>query len=175
MAPDPLAADVYDDLIDVIGGTEHVLFGFDGPLCRLRASSAAWPTPYADPLVRTLAAVGTGLAVVGDTPPAAVRAYLTGRGLTGCFGRHVYGGVPDAVTALGARPETSLMIGATPEELVAARDAGVPFLGHGRDERHAALLRRAGARWAVPSLEPVLDAVRAAARLSARTETEQRS
>ncbi|GAA2484236.1 hypothetical protein [Streptomyces gobitricini] len=166
---------MYDDLLDVIGGTEYVLFGFDGPLCRPRAAAAAWPTPYADPLVRTLAAVGTGLAVVGGTSPAAVRRYLEGRGLAGCFGARVYGDVAGALAWPGARPAVSLMIGATPAELAAAGEAGVPFLGHGPDEQGADLLRRAGARWVVPSLEPVLIAVRAAARRSAGTYTEQRA
>lgn len=167
---------MYDDLADVIGGTEHVLFGFDGPLCRTRGGAAAWPTPYADPLVRTLAAVGTGLAVVGGATPApTVRAYLAGRGLAGCFGTHVYGDVAGALAALGARPAASLMVGATPAELAAAREAGVPFLGHGPDERAVDLLRGAGAERVVASLEPVLAAVRAAARRSAGTYSEQRT
>ncbi|MFF8290807.1 HAD family hydrolase [Streptomyces sp. NPDC016309] len=155
---------MYDDLIDVIGGTEHVLFAFDGPLCRLRPPGAAWPTPYADPLVRTLAAIGTGLAVVAEAPPAAVRRYLAGRGLAGCFGAHVHGRVDGALASLGAAPGASLLIGATPADLAAAREAGVPFLGHGADEDRAELLRRAGAERVVTSLEPVLTAVRAAAR-----------
>ncbi|MGI5482068.1 HAD family hydrolase [Streptomyces lavendofoliae] len=160
---------MYDDLIDVIGGAEHVLFGFDGPLCRPGPPAAVWPTPYADPLVRTLAAVGTGLAVVGGASPAAVRAYLAGRGLAGCFGARVYGDLGTALVSLGARPAASLLIGATPGEVTAAREAGVAFLGYGRDERGAEPLRRAGARWVLPSLEPVLTAVRAAARRSAGT------
>lgn len=165
---------MHDDLIDAIGGTEHVLFGFDGPLCRLRAAATAWPTPYADPLVRTLHAVGTGLAVVGDASPAVVRRYLAGRGLAGCFGRHVHDRVDQALAALGAAPGATLMIGATPADVTAAREAGVPFLGYGRDEGHVELLRRLGAERVVTSLEPVLTAVRAAARRSARTYSEQR-
>ncbi|MER7110744.1 HAD family hydrolase [Streptomyces sp. NPDC000229] len=166
---------MYDDLIDVLGGTEHVLFGFDGPLCRPRAAAAAWPTPYADPLIRTLHALGTGLAVVGDASPAVVRRYLMGRGLAGCFGPHVHGRVDQALASLGAAPGASLMIGATLDDLTAAREAGVPFLGHGGDEDRVALLRRAGAERVVMSLEPVLTAVRAAAHRSARTDTEQRT
>ncbi|MEV3990679.1 hypothetical protein AB0J57_17390 [Streptomyces sp. NPDC049837] len=154
------------DLTDVIDGTRHVLFGFDGPL--LRAEATAWPTPYADPLVRTLAAVGTGLAVVTGTSPAAVSRYLAGRGLADCFGPHIHGRVEDALASLGASPAVSLLIGATPADLTAARQAGVPFLGYGRDEHHVELLRRAGARRVVPSLEPVLTAVRAAAQRAAR-------
>lgn len=154
------------DLADVIDGTEHVLFGFDGPL--LRAAATGWPTPYADPLIRTLAAVGTGLAVVTDTSPAAVSHYLAGRGLADCFGPHIHGRVEDALASLGASPAVSLLIGATPADLTAARRAGVRFLGHGRDEHHAELLREAGAQRVVQSLEPVLTAVRAAAQRSTR-------
>ncbi|WP_073757181.1 HAD family hydrolase [Streptomyces sp. CB03234] len=166
---------MYDDLTDVIGGTEYVLFGFDGPLCRLRGAATAWPTPYADPLIRTLHAVGTGLAVVSGTCPAAVERYLADRGLSGCFGPHVHGRVDQALTSLGAAPGVSLVIGATPADLTAARESGVPFLGYGRDDDRVDLLRRAGARRVVTSLEPVLTAVRAAAHRSARTYTEQRT
>ncbi|RST17099.1 HAD family phosphatase [Streptomyces sp. WAC05374] len=162
-----------DDLIDVLGGTEHVLFGFEGTL--LRAGATAWPTPYADPLVRTLAAVGTGLVVVTGTPREVVARYLAARGLSGCFGPHVHAGAGDALASLDAAPATCLMIGATPADLAAAREAGVPFLGYGRAERTAELLRAAGADRVVPSLEPVLAAVREAAHRSARTHTEQRA
>ncbi|MFF8832256.1 HAD family hydrolase [Streptomyces sp. NPDC015131] len=158
---------------DLIGAARCVLLGFDGPVCRPSGRAGApagelWPTPYADPLIRTLYAVGVRLAVVGDTSPPWAARYLAGRGLAGCFGPHVYAGVDEALASLGAAPETVLLIGARPAELAAAREAGVPFLGHGPDEARAELLRAAGARRVVPSLEPVLAAVRAAARHRAR-------
>ncbi|CAL9520201.1 HAD family hydrolase [Streptomyces sp. enrichment culture] len=143
----------------------------------LRAAASAMPTPYADPLIRTWSAVGSRLAVATNNSPRVVRRYLTGRGLVACFAPHVYGRTrelrhlkPDphcvvrALNAMGAAPRSALMIGDTPSDLAAARTAGVPFLGYARTERKAGLLREAGATTVVDSLEPVLAAVRAAAR-----------
>lgn len=61
---------------------------------------------------------------------------------------------------MGAAPATALMIGDTPSDLLAARAAGVPFLGYARTERKGELLRDAGATVVVDSLEPVLRLVR---------------
>ncbi|MER7486430.1 HAD family hydrolase [Streptomyces sp. NPDC126497] len=227
-----------DGLRKLVGGARTVLWGFDGPVCRLfagrsaervanglvswleerglrdplteaeraspdphvvlraagrrkpggglvaeleerltreevRAAATAMPTPYADPLIRTWSAVGVRLAVATDTSPRAVRAYLTGRGLAPCFGPHLYGRTrgpgrlkPDphcvdrALNAMAAAAETSLMLGDSPSDLIAARSAGVPFLGYARTDRKAGLLREAGATTVVDSLEVVLRLVR---------------
>ncbi|MEW2134763.1 HAD family hydrolase [Streptomyces sp. NPDC005435] len=140
----------------------------------LRATASAMPTAYADPLIRTWTAVGARLAVTTNNSPLVVHAYLAGRGLAGCFGPHVYGRSRDlhllkpdpdcldrALAALGADPADALMIGDSPTDWFAARTAGVPFLGYARSERKAKLLREAGAGQVVPSLEPVLNLVRA--------------
>ncbi|MFI2379486.1 HAD family hydrolase [Streptomyces sp. NPDC018964] len=140
----------------------------------LRAAASAMPTPYADPLIRTWTAVGSRPAVTTDHSPRAVREYLASRGLGACFAPHIYGRTqeldrlkpdPDCVNraldALGAAPETSLMIGDAPSDLAAARAAGVPFLGYARNERKDELLRNAGATAVVHSLGTVLRLVRA--------------
>ncbi|GAA3497262.1 HAD family hydrolase [Streptomyces prasinosporus] len=143
----------------------------------LRAAASAMPTPYADPLIRTWTAVGVRLAIATNNSPRVVRRYLESRGLVACFAPHVYGRTqelrhlkPDphcivrALNATGAAPESALMIGDTPSDLIAARSAGVPFLGYARNERKGKLLRDAGATTVVDSLEPVLEAVRTRAR-----------
>jgi phosphoglycolate phosphatase-like HAD superfamily hydrolase len=102
-----------------------------------------------------------------------VREYLDSRGLVSCFAPHIYGRTQElnhlkphphcihrALNAMGAAPATALMIGDTPSDLLAARAAGVPFLGYARNERKGKLLRDAGAETVVDSLEPVLRAVR---------------
>jgi phosphoglycolate phosphatase-like HAD superfamily hydrolase len=61
---------------------------------------------------------------------------------------------------MGSAPSTALMIGDTPSDFLAARDAGVPFLGYARNERKEKLLREAGATAVVGSLEAVLTVVR---------------
>ncbi|MFF2024024.1 HAD family hydrolase [Streptomyces sp. NPDC058171] len=138
----------------------------------LRAVDTARPTAWADPLIRTWTAVGARLAVTTDDSPRAVRAYLAGRGLADCFAPHVYGRTrqlqllkPEphclirALTATGTVPSEALMIGDTPADLEAARKAGVPFLGHARNDAQRHLLQRAGAGLVVDSLEVVLRSV----------------
>jgi HAD superfamily hydrolase (TIGR01509 family) len=138
----------------------------------LRAAASARPTPYADPLVRTWTAVGARLAITTNNSPRVVKEYLTSRGLLPCFAPHIYGRTQElhhlkphphciqrALNAMGAAPATALMIGDTPSDFLAARAAGVPFLGYARNERKNKVLRDAGAEWIVGSLEPVLKAV----------------
>ncbi|WP_329120587.1 HAD family hydrolase [Streptomyces sp. NBC_01465] len=139
----------------------------------LRAARTAWPTAYADPLIQTLRAVGVRLAIATNNSPRVARAYLADRGLTECFGPHVYGRTTDlhllkpdpdcirrAVASLGARPSASLMVGDTVTDLYAARAAGVAFLGYARSEEKAKRLYAAGAETVVDSMLPVLEAVR---------------
>lgn len=61
---------------------------------------------------------------------------------------------------MGSAPSAALMIGDTPSDLLAARAAGVPFLGYARNERKAKLLRDEGAETIVNSLQPVLELLR---------------
>ncbi|MEU0581284.1 HAD-IA family hydrolase [Streptomyces griseoincarnatus] len=138
----------------------------------LKAAASARPTPYADPLVRTWTAVGARLAITTNNSPRVVKEYLTSRGLLPCFAPHLYGRTQElsylkphphciqrALNAMGAAPSTALMIGDTPSDFLAARAAGVPFLGYARNERKNKVLEEAGAEVIVGSLEPVLKAV----------------
>ncbi|MFG2679491.1 HAD family hydrolase [Streptomyces sp. NPDC048392] len=135
----------------------------------LRAVPTAWPTAYADPLIRTWAALGVGLAITTNNSPRVVSAYLTTRGLLDCFAPHIYGRTQDlhllkpdpyclhrALGAMGVAPGRALMVGDTTSDLTAARRAGVLFLGYARSERKAKALKQAGAETVVDSLEPVL-------------------
>ncbi|MFR9790465.1 HAD family hydrolase [Streptomyces sp. MB22_4] len=139
----------------------------------LRAAASALPTAWADPLIRTWTAVGARLAVTTNNSPRVVRSYLETRGLTACFAPHLYGRTehldhlkPDphcllrALGALGTAPDAALMIGDTPSDLAAARDAGVPFLGYARNAAKERPLRAAGAEHVVRSLEPLLRLLR---------------
>ncbi|MFC3573204.1 HAD family hydrolase [Streptomyces yaanensis] len=139
----------------------------------LKAVATAWPTAYADPLIRTWAAVGARLAVATNNSARTATRYLADRGLTGCFAPNVYGRTQDlhhlkphphclnrALSAMGAAPSSALMIGDAPSDLDAARQAGVPFLGYARNARKEKLLREAGADDVVSSLEPVLRILR---------------
>jgi HAD superfamily hydrolase (TIGR01509 family) len=139
----------------------------------LRAAATAWPTAYADPLIRTWTAVGSRLAIASNNSPRVIREYLTSRGILSCFSPHVYGRTQDlqqlkpdphclnrALNAMGAAPASALMIGDTPSDHRAAQLAGVPFLGYARSDRNVKLLREAGAEVVVQSLEPLLELLR---------------
>ncbi|MFJ4711621.1 HAD family hydrolase [Streptomyces sp. NPDC088785] len=222
------------ELIALVRGARHVLFDFDGPICRLfagrparniarqqvswlerqglghaltdaerrdpdphnalrslgqqrpasdlvaemekrlteeelRAVATAWPTPFADPLIRTWSAMGVRLAIATNNSPEVARLYLEGRGISACFEPHLYGRTQDltllkpdpyclnrALNALGASPATALMIGDTASDLLAARAAGVAFLGYARNETKRGELEGAGAAHVVGSLGEVL-------------------
>ncbi len=139
----------------------------------LRAASSAMPTAWADPVIRTLTALGLRLAITTNNSPRVVAKYLTGRDLTSCFAPHIYGRTQDlhllkphphclhrALSATGSAPGTALMIGDAPSDFLSARAAGVPFLGYARNEHKEKLLRGAGATMVVNSLETVLRVVR---------------
>ena len=142
-----------------------------------KAAASAMPTPYADPLIRTWAALGSRMAITTNNSPLVVHEYLAGRGLLPCFAPHLYGRTrelhhlkPDphclnrALNAMGSAPENALMIGDTPSDCAAAKKAGVRFLGYARNAYKERRLRDAGATDVVGSLKPVLEAVRAAAK-----------
>ncbi|WP_312885834.1 HAD family hydrolase [Streptomyces physcomitrii] len=139
----------------------------------LKAVATAWPTPYADPLIRTWRATGVPLAITTNNSAKAARGYLEGRGLAECFSPHFYGRTEDlrllkpdphclrrALNALGAEPSAALMIGDTPTDLRAAERAGVSFLGYARNEDSEGRLREAGAEHLVSTLQPLLELVR---------------
>jgi Predicted phosphatase/phosphohexomutase len=155
---------------DLAAGLEERLTRFE-----LEAVRTALPTAYADPLIHTWVAVGAKLAVATGNSAMSVTSYLNARGLMPCFDPHIYGRTPDldpltphprflerALSAMGAAPEASLMIGGTPADHTAALRAGVPFLGYARRPARARALHEAGvpAHCVTDSLEPLLRALR---------------
>ncbi|MBB1245950.1 HAD family hydrolase [Streptomyces durbertensis] len=140
----------------------------------LAAAATAWPTPYADQLIRTLHATGRRLAIVSDHAPEAVERYLRGRGLEALFAGNVHGRdadhprpLPDpdvlrrALASTGVPPEAVLFVGDSARGLAAARAAGVRFAAYARDEERAARLTAGGAEHVVPSLLDLVDALHA--------------
>ncbi|MFD4112153.1 HAD family hydrolase [Streptomyces niveus] len=138
-----------------------------------RATETAEPTPDADELIRALRGGGYGLAITTNNSASIVERYLTARGLLDCFEPHIHGRTQDllrlkpdpdcllrALDSAGAAAGRALMIGDTPADCVAARKAGVAFVGYARNERKRKLLLGVGATTIVPSMGLLLDAVR---------------
>jgi HAD superfamily hydrolase (TIGR01509 family) len=141
----------------------------------LKAARVAMPTAYADPLIQTWVAVGARLAIVSNNSARTVTSYLKQRGLFSCFD-HIYGRTQDlsvlkphpqtlnlALTAMGAAPDASLMIGDSPSDHTAALRAGVRFLGYARNDAAVPKLLAAGVpehSIMVGSMERLLGAVR---------------
>jgi phosphoglycolate phosphatase len=142
----------------------------------LLAAKVAYPTPHVDVLIRTWVAVGARLAIVTNNSARTVADYLGNRGLLSCFTPHIYGRVAQelhhlkphpetlhrALRAMGAAPASSLMIGDSKSDYLAARAAGVRFLGYARKPDKKQALLEAGVRREniLNSLEPLLAAVR---------------
>ncbi|MCC3653135.1 HAD family hydrolase [Streptomyces sp. S07_1.15] len=138
----------------------------------IRAAASAEPTPYADELVQRLHATGHALAVTTNNTAGAAEAYLERRGLAELFRPHIHGRVtepwllkpdPDclhrALRSTGHDAAMAVMIGDSTADLLAARAAGVRFLGYARDETRWRRLRDAGAGSVVTSLGDVLAAL----------------
>lgn len=135
----------------------------------LAAVPTAFPTAYADPLIRTWASRARFAITTNNAALAAAR-YIESRGLTDCF-PYIYGRTrkidllkPDphcllqALNAMGADPSVSLMIGDAPSDFEAAQKAHVPFLGYARNDVKLRAFLDAGVRreHVVSSLEQVL-------------------
>ncbi|NSC22497.1 HAD family hydrolase [Streptomyces albus subsp. chlorinus] len=170
--PDPLRllATAFEAPSPLPRGTAHEL---EHSLTQeeIAAAEGAFPTGYADALVRTLGATGRRPAVATDNSAAAVERYLAGRGLLDAFAGRVCGRRCDAdgprlkpdpdcvrraLEATGTPAADAVMIGDSARDLGAARAAGVAFVGYARNDRKEAELRTAGAIHVVGSLKEIL-------------------
>jgi phosphoglycolate phosphatase-like HAD superfamily hydrolase len=124
-------------------------------------------------VIRTWTAVGSQLAIATNNSARVAAHYLAIRGLDRCFAPYVFGRTNEldllkphphclnqALNAMGADRSLSLMIGDAPSDLLAAQNAGVPFVGYARNEDKEKRLRSAGAEVVVDSLEVVLQILR---------------
>ncbi|MFD9563271.1 HAD family hydrolase [Streptomyces sp. NPDC059994] len=106
-----------------------------------RAAESARPTEGAAELIRELAAVRTRLGIATNNSPEAVVAYLRRMDLAGSFGAHIHGRGQDiaklkpdpdsllrVLDSTGSKPEESVMIGDSKNDLRAADRLGVPFI-----------------------------------------------
>lgn len=158
----------------VADGTAHRI---EGALTEEECAAAlsAYPTPYADTLIRTLTAMGRQLAITTNNSEWAVERYLGRRSLDRLFTGNIHGRTaehplrikpdPDcllrALKSTGAAVGETVMIGDAAQDLAAARAAGVGFIGYARNGRKYRELAAAGVddRHIVRSLADVLLAV----------------
>ncbi|MEU1405288.1 HAD family hydrolase [Streptomyces sp. NPDC005728] len=147
----------------------------------LAAVLSALPTPGADQLVEWLHGRGSRLVVVTNNAACAADRYLRDHGLRRYFeaihGRSADPGLmkphPDvlhrALRGLRLPPDDAVMIGDTPADFAAAEQAGVRFIGYGRNAEKRLLLRDAGAKCIVSAYSPVLALARHSGWRPART------
>ncbi|MEU9186802.1 HAD family hydrolase [Streptomyces sp. NPDC048484] len=134
----------------------------------VEATHTAWPTPDADGLIDVLSKRRTRMAVVTNNSPLAAQAYLDRAGLLHHF-TAIEGRTTDparmkpdpdvvfrALGSLGLGPEDAVMIGDTGTDVEAAEQAGVSFIGYGRNPEKRGRLRDAGARVVLGSYAPLL-------------------
>lgn len=138
----------------------------------VHAAKTAAPAPYADPLIRTLVATGRRVAVTTNNSQESVERYLETRDLIHHFAGHIHGRTrnlrllkphPDcllrALASTATGPGRALMIGDTVNDMLAAKAAGVPFLGYSPRPHRREELRGAGANHTAATLEDVLNLV----------------
>ncbi|MFE7836336.1 HAD family hydrolase [Streptomyces sp. NPDC057474] len=139
----------------------------------LTAAPKAFPTEYADPLIRTWSRRAR-FAITTNNSALAAASYIGIRGLTDCF-LYIYGRTQNldlmkphphtlrqALSAMGADPALTLMIGDASTDFEAAERAGVAFLGFARREEKLDEMKAAGVtpHHIVSSLGPVLEVVK---------------
>ncbi|GAB6898461.1 HAD family hydrolase [Kineosporia succinea] len=132
-----------DDPLDLLDGVSEIYPELIGRVdasvrdAEVDAAELAEVTPGAEAFLAACAEGGLRVAIVSNNGAEAVRALLEMHGLAG-FVQHVEGRDPDprlmkpdptpllrAMTALDARPESTVMIGDSPSDMLAASAAGV--------------------------------------------------
>lgn len=156
------------DLHDRVPGLEAFLSAQEE-----KAAATAVPTPGAAALVRALSSGGRGPAVASNNCASAVRRHLADQGLldTCIPTAAVIGRDPSSVptmkpaphlvlhaaSALATVPADCVMIGDSENDVLAARSAGVPFIGYASRAEKYLRLRNAGADIVIDSLAALLD------------------
>jgi HAD superfamily hydrolase (TIGR01662 family) len=141
------------------------------------AAALATPTRHADDVIRAANATGRSVAIVSNNSEAAVRAYLTARGLA----RHVdviaARTSPDpalmkpspylvrqAVEALDADPAACVLVGDSTTDIDAARAAGVASIGYANKPDKRERMTEAGADAIIDTMAAIAVTLRASHR-----------
>ncbi|MWA10956.1 SAV_2336 N-terminal domain-related protein [Streptomyces sp. BA2] len=137
----------------------------------MQAALTAKPSPHVANLLHTLArpAETLRLAIVTDTSPRAVTAYLGAKGLH-LPGAGIHGRTQDltllmpdpdcprrALEQLGTPADRCVMVGSSPEEAAAARSLRIAFIGYAPGRTARERLAAAGVRTTVSDLSRLVD------------------
>lgn len=136
------------------------------------AAAKAEPTAYVIELMASLDAAGVRVAVTTNNSPDAVRTFFAGHRPAAVLAEHIHGRTADprllkpdpdclrrALASTGTPPHRAVMIGDSVADRVAARAAGVAFLGYAVDEDRRRALEAAGPEplLSVSSLKELVD------------------
>jgi len=127
----------------------HLLISLDGPI--RSASTGNPPTPYIHDVLTACRESGRSVAVVSAAPVAEVLAYIDAHDLSAQI-TIVAASIGRAVSALEALPIDCMAITSSPDDIEAARAAGVPAVAYARTPDFADHLLRAGAKAFVYSM-----------------------
>ncbi|MGW7240686.1 HAD family hydrolase [Streptomyces sp. NPDC054804] len=159
------------DVRAAVAAMEHELTAGE-----VAAAGRATPTEYSVELVEQLHERGRLLAIVTNNSAEAARTYLSRYGLLPLFGSiegrttdpglmkpdpHVLGRALRELHVLDGRvgdadPSDAVMIGDSESDVLAARSAGVDFVGFGRNESKVRRLRKVEAPIVVRGYSPLL-------------------
>jgi HAD superfamily hydrolase (TIGR01509 family) len=131
----------------------------------LRAVKTAHPTPYAADVIVAAHRAARPVAIVSNNSELAIRAYLESHGLSRYIGPVIGRAYaePDrmkphpepvlrAVSALNVEPQTCVLVGDSPNDIHATRNAGTRSVGYANKPGKRRLLVQAGADVVIDSM-----------------------
>jgi beta-phosphoglucomutase-like phosphatase (HAD superfamily) len=135
-----------------------------------RAVESAQPTKYGHESIIAVTRSGRRAGVVSNNSEPAVRAYLVIHGLTryvnAVVGRPYArpdlmkphpGPVLDAAHSIGIPPDRCVLVGDSPADVGAARQAGVPIIAYAKSDTHRQALENAGAELVIDTMRDVAE------------------
>jgi beta-phosphoglucomutase-like phosphatase (HAD superfamily) len=138
-----------DQALDAaIRDARHLLFAFNGPICRTGTADPADPTapttPYIHEAVAACHESGRSIVVISIKPKIDVPAYLDAHNLFEPI-TVITASVADAVNFLEASPADCLLVTSSPADIEDAEARGTSSIGYAQTRDDAAHLIDAGA------------------------------
>lgn len=139
-------------------------------IAEIHATRSATPTPYASEVIAAARDTGRSVAIVSNNSASAIEIYLRAHAIDvdAIIGRtspdpsmlkphpHL---VARAVESLSAEPLACTLVGDSPSDVLAARQAGVGSIGYANKPGKHAKLVRAGAKVVIENMRALVDAI----------------